>query len=54
MGGVFDFPKNQIPTKSPSKPGRRVVGLDIDRCIISDVLCGMPTFLWLAMISLLT
>jgi len=34
MVGAFDFSKSQIPTKSPSKPGRGVVGLNIDRCII--------------------
>jgi len=34
MGGEFDFLKSQIPTNSPSKPRRGVVGLNIDRCII--------------------
>ena len=26
MGGEFDFSKGQIPTNSPSKPGREEVG----------------------------
>ena len=46
MGGVFDFWKGQIPTKSPSKPGRGVVGIKIDRYItlttIITEMSGMP------------
>jgi len=33
MGGGLDFLKGQIPTNFPSKPGRGVLGLNIDRCI---------------------
>ena len=33
MGGVFDFLKSKIL----SKPGRGVVGLNIDRCITSEI-----------------
>ena len=33
MYGEFDFSKGQIPTNSPSKPGRGEVGDNIDRCI---------------------
>ena len=33
MGGEFDFSKSQIPTKSPSMPGRGEVVDNLDRCI---------------------
>ena len=41
MEGEFDFLKGQIPTNSPSKPGRVVVGLNIDKHI-SYRLCHTP------------
>ena len=34
VGGEFDFSKSQIPTISPTTPGRGEVGDNIDRCII--------------------
>ena len=37
MGKEFDFWKGQVPTKSPSKPEKGVVGLNIDRCISMNV-----------------
>ena len=33
VGGEFDFSKSQIPTISPTTPGRGEVGDNIDRCI---------------------
>ena len=36
MDGEFDFLKGQIPTNSPSKPWRGVVGLNIDRCTAKE------------------
>jgi len=44
MGGVFDFSKSLIPIESPSKPGRGVVGLNIDRCIIRTEVIGNASF----------
>ena len=36
IDGEFDFLKGQIPTNSPSKPWRGVVGLNIDRCTAKE------------------
>ena len=33
IGGAFEFSKVQIPTLSPTLPGRGVVGHNIDKCI---------------------
>ena len=59
MSGEFDFQKGQIPTNSPSKPGRGVsiVGLNIDRHIIptqeysSTPRLYSPLLQWIIMVS---
>jgi len=42
MGEEFDFSKGQIPTNSFSKPGRGVVGFNIDRCITQTKMKSSP------------
>ena len=45
VGGEFDFSKSQIPTISPTMPGRGEVGDNIDRCISAKRMVYQATVL---------